>query len=271
MRFAFFVDGSNLFGTLKHLGVRVDDYEEFYQYVFRKAVESWSSSLYSNLLPPIELRRVYWYAVGTIDDWNLGDPKAQAFLKSLFDSDVEIRRSYMAEAGKKLAGQPQDKVALEAWSMCFSDFKDWYDRKRATLDGMKRFYFGVRRDTDFIDIIDSAHWKVDFLHKVLAEKGLDTAMAVDMVALQENYDVAIIISGDADNIPSIRYIKDHNKSVAVVEFLKGYPPEKRGKNASSHLKLVADFVVQVYEMDLVAKGIAYNGTQPADDPSVISM
>jgi hypothetical protein len=64
------------------------------------------------------------------------------------------------------------------------------------------------------------------------------------------------VSGDADSIPSINYLKGRNKHIAAVEFVSGYPPEKRGKNFSSHLKLAADFVVRVYEMELVTKGIA---------------
>src|SRR3712207_8832405 len=49
--------------------------------------------------------------------------------------------------------------------------------------------------------------KVDLLHHTLNEKGLDTSLAVDMVALQDTYDVALLISGDADGIPGINYVK----------------------------------------------------------------
>ncbi len=271
MRFAMFVDGSNLFGTMKHMNVRVPDYQSFFAYIFRSSVETWKASLYAEPLPPIELRRVYWYAVGQMDEWDLKDAKAQAFLKERFDEEKEIKGHFMAVAGKKLAGQPQDKVALEAWSLCFNDFKDWYEKKWQTLDGMRRFYFGVQRDTDFIEVISTARWKVDFFHKTVTEKGLDTALAVDMVTMLHNYDVAILISGDADNIPSINHIKAHNKSVGVVEFLEGYPPKERGKQSSSHLKMAADFVVRIYEMDLVQKKLVEKGQPIVDDPSVTSL
>lgn len=270
MRFAIFVDGSNLFGSLKHLNMRVDDYEPFFKFIFEKAVEVWKTSLHGGVLPPIELRRVYWYVVGTIDDWDMSDPKVQAHLKESFEHETDTKKLFMAEAGKKLPGATQDKVALEAWSLCFNDFKAWYDRKRKLLDGMLRFYHGVRRDTDFIEIIDTAHWKVDFFRKTVSEKGLDTAMAVDMAVLHENFDVAVLISGDADNIPSVRHIKTRNKRVAVVEFLKGYPPEKRGKNASSILKLHADFIVQVFESDLATKKLAVTGPTIIDDTTVLT-
>lgn len=271
MRFAIFVDGSNLFGSLKHLNLHVKDYEAFYKFVFEESVDVWKTSLHGHVLPSIELRRVYWYVVGSIDDWNLSDPKVQAHLKDCFDKEPDAKRLYMAEAGKKLAGETQPKIALEAWSMCFNDFKTWYEAKLEQLNGMKRFHFGVRRDTDFIEIVDTAHWKVDFFRKSLSEKGLDTAMAVDMVALCDNFDVAILISGDADNIPSLRYIKSQNKRVGVVEFIKGYPPEKRGKSASSILKLHADFVVQVYESDLTTKKLAIHGSAAPDASDVLAL
>lgn len=270
MRFVMFVDGSNLFGSMKHMNLRVPDYQAFYWHVFNESVNAWKTSLYAEPSPTAQLRRVYWYAVGEMDDWDLADAKAQAYLKEQFDQNKTVKGHFMAEAGKKLPGQAQDKVALEAWSICFNELKEWYDRKWKTLLGMRRFNFGVQRDTDFIDIIATARWKVDFFSKSVTEKGLDTALAVDMVTLLDNYDVAILISGDADNIPSLSYAKSHNKMVGVVEFLEGYPPKDHSKQSSSHLKLVADFVVPIYEMGLVQKKLAEKGQQDVDDDTVTS-
>jgi uncharacterized LabA/DUF88 family protein len=42
-------------------------------------------------------------------------------------------------------------------------------------------------------------WKVNFLHKWVEKKGVDPSLAVDMVALQDNYDVAVVMSGDTDS------------------------------------------------------------------------
>jgi uncharacterized LabA/DUF88 family protein len=120
---------------------------------------------------------------------------------------------------------------------------------------MRRFYHGVRADTDFVDIIEAGHWKVDFLYKYVSEKGLDTRLAVDIVTQADYFDVALVISGDADSIPSINHVKRRGKQVGVVEFIKGYPPEKRGKQFSNRLGAASDFVVQIYEMDLQRNGI----------------
>ena len=255
-RFALFVDGSNLYGSLRNMNLLVDDYQTFYRHVFDEAVSSWRDV--TGALPscPAELRRVYWYAIGSIDEWDLTDPKAQAHLRERFEGDRSAQRVYMALAGQKLHGESQGKIATEAWALCFKDFEGWYEKKRQIVDGMRRFHHAVEDSTDLIDIIRCGHWKVDFMNRSLTEKGLDTRLAVDMVALSENYDVALVLSGDADSIPSINYLKTRNKHIAAVEFVSGYPPDKRGRNFSSRLKLVADFVVRIYEMDLVTNEVA---------------
>ena len=130
--------------------------------------------------------------------------------------------------------------------MCFQQTRDWYEKRQELVDGFRRFYHSVRSTTDFIDVIECAHWKLDMLHRTTSEKGLDTRLAVDMVTLVDSYDVAILLSGDADNIPSLDYVKAKGKQVGVVEFLGGYPPEKKSAHASSRLKVAADFVVQIF-------------------------
>jgi uncharacterized LabA/DUF88 family protein len=215
-----------------------------------RVVGNWGEGIRGDV-PAAQLRRVYWYVVGAIDEWDLADPKAQAHLRDRFDADHEYKTSYLERAGKKLAGEPQSKIEAEAWAMCFAELQEWYERKCQALEKMKRFYHGVRTRTDFIDIVECGHWKVDFFNRSVSEKGLDARLAVDMVALMDNYDVAVVLSGDADSIPSINHVKRRDKQVATVEFVGGYPPEKRGRGFSSRLKLSADLVVRIYESDLV--------------------
>lgn len=254
-RFAFFVDGSNLFGSLKSMSVEVDDYELFFGHLYHEAQAQWRQVTGAGSSATTMLQRVYWYQVGSMDDWNLDDAQAQAYLKERFDENKTLKAGYMAAAGKALQGKPQAEVALKAWSLCFDELRAWYDGKWSTLDKMKRFHHGVRTSTDLIDILEIGHWKVDFFSHACEEKGLDTRLAVDMVALESNYDVAIVVSGDADSIPSIELMKRRGKHVGAVEFVRGYPPEQRGRGFSSKIKLHADFVTRIYEMGLVSKNI----------------
>jgi uncharacterized LabA/DUF88 family protein len=263
-RFIMFVDGSNLFGVAKHLSIQFDDYEKLYRYLFKKCTDDWRHSFVGEETLSAQLTRVYWYTVGSIDEWDLASPQAQQHLKRQFELDREVRPNWLKLAGQALreAGKPHDqqRIADAAWTLCFEDFRDWYSKKKSILDGMQRFHFAIEAQTDFIEVRRVGHWKVDFLHKSLEEKRLDTSFAVDMVAMMSAYDVALLISGDADGIPSVNHAKNSGRHVGAVEFLKGYPPENRSKNLSAKLKIAADFVTPIYEMDLVRDGVGSKGT-----------
>jgi uncharacterized LabA/DUF88 family protein len=263
-RFVLFVDGSNLFGVLKGLNLEVHDYESFYRYIYREAVDLWADVTQQPAPAPSQLRRVYWYVVGSMDDWDLSMPQSQLHLRERFKQDKEIKDAWLRIAGPKNPGASVEKLEDASWLLCFNDFKDWYAKKTTTLEGMNRFHQALRMSTDLIDMIEGGHWKVDFLHKWVEEKGLDTSLAVDMIALEDNYDIAVILSGDADSIPSIKYLKGRNKHIAAVEFLAGNPPELKGKTFSSRLREVADFVVRIYETDLLKEGLA---KRPGPKPS----
>jgi uncharacterized LabA/DUF88 family protein len=254
-RFVTFVDGSNLVGVLRRMNLRVEDYEALFRHIFDTATKVWKGT-FDGGSPVAQLHGVKWYEVGSLDEWNLGDAKAQAVLRDIFDKDRDLRRTYMALAGQKLPGRPQAEIAVEAWSMCFNDLSQWYKERQELVEGFRRFHYAIRSGTDFIDVIECGHWKLDLLHRTVLEKGLDTRLAVDMVTLLDNYEVALLISGDADNIPCLDFVQSKGRHVAVVEFLGGYPPEKKGPASSSRLKVAADFVVQIYEMDLVGRSIA---------------
>ena len=51
------------------------------------------------------------------------------------------------------------------------------------------------------------------------EKGVDTQLATDMVTLSDIYDVAVVVSGDADYMPPVSAVKNLGKLVYSVSFL----------------------------------------------------
>jgi hypothetical protein len=268
VRFVVFVDGSNLFGALRSMNLEVTNYEALYEYVFKEAHTTWIHATHQTEKTPCELRRVYWYAVGSIDSWDLSLPQSQTTLRNAFIRDKDIRDSWLAITGKANPGLIGSQLEDKAWAACFNDFQEWYKKKRSILDGMRNFHQALRISTDLIDVIENGHWKVNFLHKWVEEKGLDTALAVDMVALQENYDIAVVVSGDADSIPSVRHLKNRNKHIAVVEFVSGSPPELKGRTFSSRLKEHADFVIRIYETELVRLKLA---ARPEQKPLAVNV
>ncbi|ACY16761.1 NYN domain-containing protein [Haliangium ochraceum] len=258
-RFSLFVDGSNLFGVLRGQGIQVDDYQGFYRFLFEQTVSSWHSSAPATEPLPACLVRVYWYVVGQMDDWDLSDSKTQRHLQEQFERDEEVQRLALAEIGHPPSALSDSSLCREAWKHHLSECRRWYDAKRHTLDKMRRFYHAVRSSTDFIDIDERGHWKVDILRRSVQEKGIDTSLAVDMVAMLDNYDVAVVLSGDADMIPSIEIAKNRCKQVAAVQFQQGQRTERRGRGFASRLKASADFVVTIYEDDLLAQPFAERG------------
>lgn len=266
-RFITFVDGSNLDGVLKHLNLRVDDYGSFYRQVFEQAVQHWGRTFADGSpWPSAQHSRIYWYVVGKMDEWDLNDPKAESRLRSRFEMNARLRDVYLDDVSRRMPDLTIEQRLEEAWNLCFAETREWYETKRRALERKKRFYHGVQAATDFVEIRQEGHWKVDLLNHTLNEKGLDTSLAVDMVALRETYDIAILISGDADGIPGINYIKGQSKHVGVVEFRRGSVTDFPVKGASSRLKIAADFVIQIYEAELIRRNLAYRA-EP-DYPSV---
>lgn len=72
------------------------------------------------------------------------------------------------------------------------------------------------------------------------QKGVDTRLAVDLVtlAVRDRYDVGIIVSGDADLVEAVRFIKDHSMKETENAFtLFGWAPELR---AIAERKIILD-------------------------------
>lgn len=266
-KIAIFVDGSNLNGSLNNMSLRVDDYDAFFSFIYQQALREWSAAVGASSVAPFHLLRVYWYVTGSMDEWDLGSERAREALRDAFGRDRELLSRYMAVAGGSLAGKPDGQrtpaiVQGLAWERCFADIEAWYQKRISMLDGMRRFYYAVRSGTDFIDIIEAGHWRVDMLGQRVEEKGLDVSLAVDMVTLASKYDIAVVISGDADMLPSIRYCKQNGNQVSLVEFLQGSPPEDHGRGVSSRLRVEADFVTRIYEAELIQKNLGKRYVPP---------
>ena len=260
--FLTFVNGSHLFGTFKHLDVFVDDYEALFRYTFAQAVQRWRATYAESNAPTAQQLRVYWYVVDSMDEWDLSSMRSRQHLYERFQDDREIRGRWMTEASRMLAGTGADpgRIEQQAFGMCFDDFKNWYEKKQSILGGMNRFYYAVETASDFIHMRRCGRWKVDLLHKVITEKGLDVGFAVDLVAMQSYYDAAIVIAPELEGIPSLSYLKQNGKQVMAVEFLRGAPSmDGRNRPMVSKLKPSVDCVVPIFESELVRNGVATKG------------
>jgi len=67
--------------------------------------------------------------------------------------------------------------------------------------------------------------------KGTSEKGIDAAIITDLLSLafDDNYDIAILISGDADYAPAVEYIQKKTDKQIVQAFFKAHGDELRNK------------------------------------------
>ena len=172
-----------------------------------------------------------------MDEWDLNDPKAEARLRARFEMNPRLRDAYIEDASRRNPDLPLDRRIDEAWNLCFNETREWYEGKRRALERKKRFYHGVQAATDFVEIRQEGHWKVDLLHHTVNEKGLDTSLAVDMVALQETYDIALLISGTPTGSPASITSRAGRSMSAWPSFAVArrptFPPRERRRGSRS--------------------------------------
>lgn len=119
--------------------------------------------------------------------------------------------------------------------------REWHNREREYFNRAKeQVYEGIQRKVDFLEFKYTGEYVVQpftvykferredgkFFYQGTkrGEKGVDVGIAVDMVAKMPNYDAAVLVSGDADFLPVVRYLKDNLKYVYQFSIAKGIPP-----------------------------------------------
>ena len=254
LKIAIFVDGPNFIGSIRRLHLEIDNFTEFYRHLLERSAEQYARSFVGALAEPLQLWRINWYQIGSIDDIRIDDPNYIYQLHELYRGTQDISRAYQAIACRENPNFGFDECWDIGWNIFLDDARAWYASRLVSLDKIRSFNRGIRSSLDFTRMVESGHWKVDLLRRQTVEKGVDTALAVDIVTLCHSYDIAILVSGDADMIPSIQYAKQNGKHVGVVEFRA--PSDRAGAQSSSRLKNESDFLVNISSVDLVEQRIA---------------
>jgi len=119
--------------------------------------------------------------------------------------------------------------------------KEWYEKERTFFERAKeQIYEGIQRKVAFLQFRYTGEYVINpfkpyrleknpdgsYLYQGTreGEKGVDVGIAVDMIAKMSNFDVAILVSGDADFIPLVCYVKDALKNVYQFSLARGIPP-----------------------------------------------
>ena len=228
LRTAIFVDGANFRANLRDFSFRSDNLSNSRGFRLEESHFDWKA-FYGGALEKFneatgwrhQLIRVHWYSAASISSWPASERQRLELAQRVVNRHPEIR------------GLTPTKVIDLAHS--------WYRRERDYFERLREQVFeGIQRRTDFLEfryvgqyqvhplreyrIEQQESGEITYLGVQVGEKGVDTGIAVDMIAKMPNYDVAIVVSGDADFLPVVGYLKDNLKYVYQFSVAKGVPP-----------------------------------------------
>ncbi len=227
LKTAVFVDGANFRANLRNLSFRSSPPTGNRGYQLEERHFDWNS-FYSGVLKKFDdatgwehrLIRVYWYNSASISPWASSSDE-QRFARRVVNEHPEI------------ANLTVQTVIDHA--------RRWYDEERRYFERLREEVFEqIQRRTDFWEFKYVGQYQVHplrpyriegnpdgtltYLGTQVGEKGVDMGIAVDMIAKMSYYDAAILVSGDADFLPVVGYLKDNLKYVYQFSVARGVPP-----------------------------------------------
>lgn len=160
-----------------------------------------------------ELVRIYWYVTRDIDCWPRKIPFPWDRKRKLFERNNVI---------EKLAGQGVEGVSEANDGLKIAE-TELERRRKAILkraEGWRQVQIAIERRNDQLEFRRVGSIRYDLSDRRFArEKGVDTQLTTDLITLADIYDVALIVSGDADYIPPVSAIKNRGKLVYSVSFM----------------------------------------------------
>jgi len=168
------------------------------------------------------LVRTYWYNADVVSPWYIDQRQVQ----------------YLYDRYKHSMPELTEQIIIEL-------ARNWYDRNKENfLEGRNKVYEVIQKDVDFIEFKYVGQYRLrpfdvfrfeknsydgsyTYFGTREGEKGVDIGIAVDMISKMAGYDVAVLLSGDADFFPAIKYLKDDLKQVFQFSVAKGTPPNVR--------------------------------------------
>lgn len=208
-RVCIFVDGENfrfslgkLFGDSsydfsRHDYLPVTDWHGFFQSLIDR--------------PGWELVRVYWYVTREIDFWPYIPYEWDKKRKVLQDTGIMDKlRNQGYEFSTNNQGLKDAELELN---------KRRQEIQKHT-DGRHKIHSAIERQCNQIQFQRFGAIRYDLVERSFGtEKGVDTQLATDLIVFRDNYDVVMLVSGDADYIPPVSAVKNMGKLVYSVCFL----------------------------------------------------
>lgn len=266
LKTAVFVDGANFRANLRSFSFSSGSPTDSRRYRLEERHFDWKS-FYDGVIAKFDritgwqhqLIRVHWYNAATISPWISSEAQRMKLAQRVVSRHPEIR------------GLTAQKVIELA--------RSWYAGERNYFERLRENVFeNIQRHTDFLEFRYVGQYQVHPLraHRIeqfqngdirylgvqVGEKGVDTGIAVDMIAKMSHYDAAILVSGDADFLPVVGYLKDSLKYVYQFSVAQGVPPSIR--YLSPYLRGKVDCFASYDEVELLSQHLnRASGIPPA--------
>ena len=180
-----------------------------------------------------DLLRTYWYVVDTIDFRPRRIPYHFKEKKGVFCRFEKLRKRITSSKNEKQILIEIDKELKSKRKIMEGRAKSWKNHQSNIEHHNRQIEFRASGSIPFI-LPDN---------RFETEKGVDTQMTTDLITMAHMYDVAIILSGDADYIPPARAIKHQGKLVYGISFLN-----KNGKRLPGGAWRLDNLVDHRYEI-----------------------
>lgn len=122
------------------------------------------------------------------------------------------------------------------------------------------YYTSVSGDSNALMHVQEALWDLGFKPEVFKKqrkeskgKGVDIALTKDVLsnAFLNNYDVAVIMTGDADYRPVIDELKRLGKTVCIMAFTEGAKVNRELKLSADFFMPLDDLLLRVWSTDRI--------------------
>lgn len=217
MKACVFVDGENFRHAIVNL------FPQFKQEQYLPKYAKWAEFfdwLVSQVLEDGQRIRTYWYVIKMLDffPYNLPNPKTVTTYPKEFEK-LEIILSKYETYQKELDGLKEPHKTSRMVAM-LEDLCERHNEMEKRFNGWTTIQDGISSKHKGIEFRRAGAMTCNlFVNKLGTEKAVDVKLASDMITLKGIYDVAIIVSGDQDYVPSVEVVKDAGKQVVNVAFI----------------------------------------------------
>ena len=160
--------------------------------------------------------RTYWYVIDQVDPFPFIIKRA-AQTPEILQDWIKRNEAILRGSGQWDDLQTGDRIAK------LKRLQDslWGERDkiRRRFEGFHVVQNSIALSSKSVEFRRSGRIGYNLLSKRLGqEKTVDVNLAVDMVLLKDNYDMALVVSGDQDYVPAVQAAKNSGKHVVNVAF-----------------------------------------------------